>query len=104
MTRLFKQLWADDCGALLASELLFLYSMLVIGTVTGLVAMRQATVSELVESANALMALDQSYSFSGNRIAGVASTAGSAASDSSNTITMSSATPTVATISQTPCE
>jgi len=65
MSRLLRKLWSDDCGALLASEFLFLFSMLVVGTVTGMTAMRQALVSEMVESGNALLALNQSYSFSG---------------------------------------
>jgi hypothetical protein len=104
MSRLLARFWADDCGAVLSSELLFLFTMLVVGTVSGLTAMRQALVSELVESANALMALNQSYSFSGVTISGVASTAGSSASDQSNTISMGSAAASTAAISQTPCD
>jgi hypothetical protein len=97
-------LWADDRGAVLASELLFLYTMLVVGTVSGLTAMRQALVTEMVETANSVMALNQSYSFSGQSIAGVASTAGSAAVDSTNTIGLAGTAPTAAALSHTPCE
>ena len=88
MSRLLRKLWADDCGAIVASELLFLFSMLVVGTVSGMVAMRQAVVSEMVESAKAVMALNQSYSFSGQQIAGVASTAGLSATDQTNTLSL----------------
>jgi hypothetical protein len=104
MIRMLRRLWSDDCGAVLTSELMFLYTTLVVGTVAGLTAMRQAIVSELVESANSLMALDQSYSFSGTSIRGVTSTAGSGATDHTNTITLGSAPATAAPISQTPCE
>jgi hypothetical protein len=104
MSRLLVKLWSDDCGALLASEFLFLFTMLVVGTVTGMTALRQALVSELVETANAVMALNQSYSFSGQSIAGVASTAGSSAVDQSNGITVAAAPATSAAINQAPCE
>jgi hypothetical protein len=104
MVRMLRKLWADDRGALLASELLFLYTMLVVGTVSGLAAMRQATVSEMVETANSLMALNQSFSFSGQSIAGVATTGGSSAGDMTNAIHLAGAAPTTAPVSQTPCE
>jgi hypothetical protein len=104
MVRILRKLWADDRGAVMASELLFLYTMLVVGTVSGLTAMRQAMVSEMVETANSILALNQSYSFSGQSIAGVASTAGSSATDRSNTIGMASAAASPAVMSQTPCE
>jgi hypothetical protein len=103
MSLKLRQLWSDDTGALLASEFLFLYSMLVVGTVTGLVAVRQALVSELVESANALLALNQSYSFSGLSN-GMASTGGSSAVDHTNSIPLASAAASAAAINQAPCE
>jgi hypothetical protein len=104
MSRVLAKLWCDDRGAILSSELLFMFTMLTVGTVSGLAAMRQAIVSELVETANAMLALNQSYSFSGVAIAGVASSAGSAAVDQNNTISMSSSSVVAANISQTPCE
>lgn len=104
MVRTIRKLWADDRGAVLASELLFLYTMLVVGTVSGLAAMRQAMVSEMVETANSMMSLNQSYSFSGQSITGVASTGGSSASDQTNALHLAGAAPTTAPASQTPCE
>ena len=104
MVRMLRKLWADDRGAVMASELLFLYTMLVVGTVSGLTAMRQAMVSEMVETANSMMALNQSYSFSGQSIAGVASTAGSSATDHSNTIALAGTAASPAVVSQAPCE
>ncbi|HEX5271844.1 MAG TPA: hypothetical protein VFW33_15205 [Gemmataceae bacterium] len=105
MLRMIRKLWADDRGAVMASELLFLYTMLVVGTVSGLTAMRQAVVSELTETAQSLLALNQSYSFSGQSIAGLAFTAGSSAVDQSNTISaVGAAAASPAVVSQVPCE
>ncbi len=99
MSGLIRKLWSDDNGALLASEFVFMATLLTIGTVTGLVAVRQAMLSELVETANAIMALDQSYSFSGQSFAG-ASTAGSSATDRSSTISLSASPASNAFINQ----
>jgi hypothetical protein len=103
MSALIRKLWSDDNGALLASEFLFMTALLSIGTVSGLVAVRQAMISELVETANSVMALDQSYSFSGQSFAG-ASTAGSSAVDHSSSITVSTVAPTNAMINQQACD
>jgi hypothetical protein len=59
------RLWNDDCGALIATEWVFLATILVLGSITGLVAVRQNVIAQFAELANAVMALDQSYSFSG---------------------------------------
>ena len=103
MQRMLK-LWNDDCGAAqLTSEWLFLFAILVLGSVTGLVAVRQALISELVESAQALLALNQSFSFSGQTNC-ESSTAGSSASDTTNTIAEGSVAASTAAISQSPCD
>ncbi len=104
LLRIMRKLWADDCGALIATEFLFLITMLVIGKITGLTAVRQAVISESVELANAIMSLNQSYSFSGQSFAG-AYTAGSAAIDSPDAIhvqAVSAASPM--TIHQMACD
>ena len=85
MRRLIHKLWADDGGALIATEWVFVATILILGIITGLIAVRQAVISELTEFAQALMALDQSYSFAGQSNC-MASTAGSAATDSTDTI------------------
>jgi hypothetical protein len=101
---LMLRLWRDDCGSgLLTAEWLFLFTILVLGLISGLVAVRQALISELVESAQALLALNQSFSFSGQSNC-EASTAGSSASDTTNTIGEGSVAPSTADISQTPCD
>ena len=101
---MIRKLWNDDGGSgLVASEILFIFAIVVLGMITGLVAVRQALISELVESAQALLALNQSFSFSGQTNC-EASTAGSSASDTTNTIGEGSAAPSTAAISQTPCD
>jgi hypothetical protein len=62
---LLEKLWKDDRGALIASEFLFVATILVIGIIVGLASVRDAVVTELAEFANALLALSQGYSFSG---------------------------------------
>jgi hypothetical protein len=65
MRILMVKLWGDDGGALIAAEWVFVATILVLGSITGLVAVRQAVIAELHDFANALLALNQSYSFSG---------------------------------------
>ena len=78
--RLFLKLWKDDCGALIATEWVFVATILVLGIITGLVAVRSAVINELDDFANALLALNQSYSFSGQSNC-QSSTAGSSFAD-----------------------
>jgi len=103
MYQLMLKLWQDDCGALIATEWVFVATILVLGAITGLVAVRQAVISELVEFANAVMALNQSFSFTGQSNC-QSTTAGSAALDSNNSIVNGSIQPTVNTVTQTPCD
>ncbi len=62
---IWRRLWQDDGGALLATEWVIVATILVIGIIPGLIAVRQGAVTELVEYANALLGLDQSYGFTG---------------------------------------
>lgn len=103
MSGMLRKLWSDDRGALLTSEFVFMASMLVMGTVAGLTAVRQALVSELTETGRSIMALDQSYSFSGQSN-GASSTGGSAAVDHTGTIHARATAPTHAAIHQPPCD
>ncbi len=101
---MIRKLWNDDCGStLVTSEILFLFTILVLGIITGLVALRQAVIVELTETAQALMALNQSYSFSGQTNC-ESSTAGSSASNSTHTIGEGSVAASTAFINQTPCD
>jgi hypothetical protein len=65
MRNALKKLWHDDGGALIAAEWVFVATILVIGAIVGLVAVRNAVNSELTEMSNAVTSLNQNYSFSG---------------------------------------
>jgi hypothetical protein len=106
---LLVRLWQDDGGAILASEWLLVATLLVLGSLTCLVTVRQAVLAELEETGNALLSLDQSYSYSGqtavcpplpNRTflspratALEAATAGSASRDTSSSLSIGSVPP-----------
>ena len=62
---MMSKLWKDEAGFVVSAELIFIATLLVIGLVTGWVAVRNAVTSELTEVANAIGALDQSYSYCG---------------------------------------
>jgi hypothetical protein len=80
MRKLMLKLWKDDCGALLSTEWIFVCVIIVLGSITGMVLMRNAVISELVEFGQAVEALNVGYSFSG-QINCESSTGGSAAID-----------------------
>jgi hypothetical protein len=65
--KVLLKLWKDDCGALIASEFLFVATILVIGIIVGLASVRDAVNTELAELANAILALSQGYSISGQQ-------------------------------------
>src|SRR3984893_9591498 len=92
MRQLLLKLWNDDRGALIAMEYLFVATILVIGTIVGLTSVREAINTELGELANALLALSQGYTISGQSGAG-ASTDGSQAIDTASTVADPTLTP-----------
>jgi hypothetical protein len=75
-----QRLWKDDCGALISMEFLFVATILVIGIIVGLANVRDAVNTELSELANAILALSQGYTLSGQSGCG-AQTDGSQAID-----------------------
>ncbi len=102
--RQLATLWQDDCGGgLVSTELLFIYSLLLLGSVSGMVAMRQAMLSEWTETAQSLLGLNKSYSFSGQSSAHGTS-GGSAAVDTTDAITLSGVAASGARLSQTPMD
>src|SRR5262249_42617914 len=104
VSSMLRNLWNDDCGIIVKVELIFVITILVIGCLTSLVALRQAVISEAVETANAIMSLNQSFSFSGQSTC-ESSTAGSAASDSScGRITEGSTAAVACPVDQSPCD
>jgi len=65
MRHLMLRLWSDDEGALLATEWVFVVTILVIGLVVGLKSVQSAVLNELEEVAGAIGALSQTYSYAG---------------------------------------
>jgi hypothetical protein len=63
MRQLIGRLWHDDQGALLAVEWVFIATILVIGSICGLVAVRQAIVQELEDFAEAILSLCTTWHF-----------------------------------------
>jgi Flp pilus assembly pilin Flp len=92
MRSLMLKLWKDDCGALIATEWVFVATILVLGSITGLVMVRQAVLAEFQDMAQAIMSLDQSYSFTAQSNC-ESSTAGSAYFDLTQTILNDEADP-----------
>jgi Flp pilus assembly pilin Flp len=65
MRKLMLKLWSDDQGALIATEWVFVATILVIGLIVGLKAVQSAVLNELEEVAGAIGAVSQSYSYGG---------------------------------------
>ena len=78
-----NRLWIDERGALISAELVLLMTIVVIGLITGMVALRNMIVTELADVGAAIGALNQSYSFDGTAIgtSSPANTAGSSWTD-----------------------
>jgi len=51
MWRLLNNLWRDDSGEVLAGEWVFVATILVLGAITGLVALRPTNLTDLLERA-----------------------------------------------------
>ena len=66
MRKLLNQLWQDDQGAIIATEYLFVVTILVIGLVVGLAGLREAINTELTELGNAILAVSQGFTVSGS--------------------------------------
>src|SRR5947209_15638647 len=64
MRRVLRKLWQDDAG-IVALEYLLVATIVGLGLVVGLAALYEALTAELTELSNAILALDQSYEFTG---------------------------------------
>lgn len=62
---MLKRLWNDDAGFVVSFELVLVATVLVIGLTVGLVSVRNAMHSELVELARAIANIDQGYNYCG---------------------------------------
>lgn len=65
MRKFMSQLWQDEAGFVVSSELVFVATLLVIGMVTGLTTIRDQVLGELGDVADAVSEVNQSYSISG---------------------------------------
>lgn len=64
MRKFMSQLWKDEHGFVISSELIFVATLLVIGMVTGLSTIREQVLTELADVADAISEVDQSYAYS----------------------------------------
>jgi Flp pilus assembly pilin Flp len=62
---MFAKLWKDEAGFVVSMELLFVATILVLGLIVGWTQLENSLKSELVELANAITALSQGYTISG---------------------------------------
>jgi Flp pilus assembly pilin Flp len=60
-----KSLWNDQQGFIVSIELVLISTILVVGLITGMTALRDAVVSELSDVAGAVQDLNQSYEYNG---------------------------------------
>lgn len=67
MLGLFKKLWNDEAGAIISTEIVCVSTILVIGVVSGLTAVRDAIVTELDDVAHAIGSMNQSYTVDGSQ-------------------------------------
>ncbi len=61
----FDQFWKDESGAIIASEIMLIASVLVVGVTVGLKSMRDSVVTELADVSQALSNVDQSFYYGG---------------------------------------
>lgn len=60
-----RQLWSDERGFIVSSELILIATVLVIGLLAGLTTIRDQVVQELADVADAISEINQSYSYNG---------------------------------------
>ncbi|QDT27272.1 hypothetical protein [Gimesia panareensis] len=66
--KLLRQLWSDECGNVSAFSTVLIMTILVIGFIPGVVTIRDHVVQGFGDIAEALVSLDQSYSFTINGV------------------------------------
>ena len=64
MRKFLSQLWQDEAGFVISSELVFVSTLLVIGMIAGWATLRDQVLGELGDLADAVSEFDQSYSIS----------------------------------------
>jgi len=76
--KMLHQLWKDEAGFVVSTELVLIATILVIGMVVGLATVRNAVVQELGDVALAVGSINQSYMYTG--VAGRADSSATAGS------------------------
>ena len=72
-----RSLWTDESGSIITSELVLVSTILVMGLVSSLTAMRDGLIAEMTDLTASMSALDQSYVIGGTKsLDGAAYTAG----------------------------
>ena len=64
---MIRKLWNDDAGFIVSSELILVATIVVIGMIVGLTAVRNQAVQELVDVGQAVGSMSQSYAYSGTQ-------------------------------------
>lgn len=81
---MLKSLWFDEAGAIIAAEFILLATLLVIGVIVGLTALRDSIVLELGDVGQAIGNTNQSFGITGTS-SPTAFTAGFAFNDNMDT-------------------
>lgn len=63
--KMFQQLWNDENGFVVSTELVLIATVLVLGMIVGLTTLRDQVIAELADVAAAFSNSNQSYSYSG---------------------------------------
>ncbi len=64
---LMRQLWQDEAGVIVSTEIILVLMILVFGLIAGMVSLRDAVTQELADTGLMVNELNQSYSFTGNQ-------------------------------------
>ena len=103
MYKLLARIWRDDRGAVIAAEWVLVATILIIGAITGFIAVRQAIMAEVFDLSNHLHIGIQSYRFSGQSDC-ESGTAGSAFTNTGDFILVRSTAATVGGFDNHACD
>jgi Flp pilus assembly pilin Flp len=76
MPNLLRQLWSDDQGAVISTELILVLTVLIFGIIPGLVALRNSIIAAYGNIGNTLVELVPSFTYSGFVVGPVGATPG----------------------------
>jgi len=63
---LMRQLWQDEAGVIVSSEIILIMLLLVFGLIAGMVSLRDGVAQELGDTSLMVNSLNQSYEFAGH--------------------------------------